>query len=1039
MGNIKLNEQQKQAVEFDGGDLLIIAGAGTGKTSVLTQRILYLIKHDLAKPSEILALTFTEKAAQEMQDRVDEQMDYGYDEPAISTFHSFCDKVLREDGYNIGLDGSYSLMTGAQSYIFLRKRIYDLPLKTLMPKGNPRQFINDFLKHVSRLQDEDVSPEEYLQYSSSLPNGSVVENEEYLKTKELAETYKVYSDLKIANSKADFGDLIILTLKLFRERKNVLDKYRKRFKYILVDEFQDTNYTQNVLINTLVLGDSDVKDSIRPKLTVVGDDDQAIYKFRGAAISNILQFKQVYKDAKEIVLVDNYRSKQEILDSAYTLIRHNNPYRLEVTENVDKRLVAKGLFDDDIDSVNLIVTKRDAMEAEKVTDEILDLTGYGELINTDSCLSAQTFNESGQSTFLEDKAKEGKYKFSDIAILVRANSNAEAFIQALRQKGVPYKLGGARGLYFREEIQYLISFLRVLFDYNDEVSMYKLLSMPIWHLTAREYISLGNLARKNNKIPIFEELEELWNVTLGDDSTNEDEIKSIENPILDKTLSMEAIAGVSSLLCILDSSIKKIKENRSILEILYDFLTESGYLNSFLDNETPESLFAVSNINKYFELVKKYEKDNPDTNLYEYVDYLNYCIEIGESPLVDQLDMDDLNAVNIMTVHASKGLEFPVVFMVNLVAQRFPAQGRSDGIPIPEKLIKELPMDGVDEKESNLQEERRLFYVGATRAKERLYLTAANFYDDAKRRKKPSIFLNEILDRNIEEDFDVANIGEVTDDVVHLKFIDKDNYESIVPKCEKICPLSKFSYTSLNTYEICPRRYEFANVLNIPSKPHSALSFGSAVHNTLYNFYSLLKQSKEGLNGVVNVPTLDDLLDLYEQNWTRSGFENKKQESDRKEEGIEILKNYYENVFSPSENPFMLEVKFDTNLGGTVFTGKIDRIDTVSNDGGVHKVCIIDYKTGKDKSDADIKKDLQLPLYALFAENKFGVRVVAAKYIFIESCNVVDVDISDGRREFAKDKLLEVLELIKNKEFRPNPGWGCRFCDYSSICDYADV
>ena len=329
-----------------------------------------------------------------------------------------------------------------------------MPFKALLPRGNPTKFLNDFLKHVGRLQDEDVSPEEYIKYAESLPKGTPAEKEEYVKTNELAQAYKKYSELKIEKSRVDFGDLILLSIKLFREKKNVLEKYRKKFKYILVDEFQDTNYTQNVLVNILK-GEKD-----GPLLTVVGDDDQAIYKFRGAAISNILQFKEKYPKAHEVVLTENYRSKQEILDAAHTLIRHNDPYRLEVTEKIDKRLIARGIFDEDDDALNLMVSQRETGEAERVAEEIMKLTGYGELIKQSED-NSQTYDEKGQSTFLDsqDPGKEAKYKFSDIAILVRANANADIFIQELRNKGIRYKLGGARGLYFRDEIKNIIAFL----------------------------------------------------------------------------------------------------------------------------------------------------------------------------------------------------------------------------------------------------------------------------------------------------------------------------------------------------------------------------------------------------------------------------------------------------------------------------------------------------------------------------------------------------------------------------------------------------
>ncbi len=1037
MPQIRLNENQKKAVEYDNGDLLIIAGAGTGKTAVLTQRIINIIKEKRAKPSEILALTFTEKAAQEMQERVDLEMEYGYEEPIISTFHSFCDKILREDGYNIGLDGSYSLMSTTQSYIFLRRYFYDLPLKTLRPRGNPTKFINDLIKHFSRLQDEDVSPQDYLEYVSTLPKVTKEEKEEYEKVNELAQTYKKYSDLKIENSKVDFGDLILLTLKLFRERKNILAKYRKQFKYILVDEFQDTNYTQNVLVNTLVLGEENkkTKEEGRPLLTVVGDDDQAIYKFRGAAISNILQFKETYPDAKEIVLVENYRSRQEILDAAYALIKNNNPNRLEVTEKINKKLIAKSPFEKDDNAVTLLVQENEMKEAERVVDEILRLTGYDELLIEGS--SIQSFDEKGQAFFLN---KEGKYKFSDVAIFVRANAHADTFIQALRNRGVPYKLGGSRGLYFREEIRNIIAFLRILVDYSDEISMYRLISMGIWGLTPREYLEVNKRAR-SNKITLFEELESLWGIKLGEGDIKEqyEKINNIENGELTKILSPRAIAGIGKLLERIDVAIRKVKDNRPIVEILYDFVTESNYIKSFMEEESNENLFAVKNINKFFELVKAYEKDNPESNIYEYVDFLNYSIEIGESPLVDQVDMDELNAVNIMTVHGSKGLEFPVVFLVNLVAQRFPSSNRSDAIPVPEELIKETMPYEVSDSELNLQEERRLFYVGATRAEEKLFLSAAYFYGDGKRKKKPSIFLNEILQRDVDEEFSKVRVDNLTEEELKMTIIENDDFESIMGDPKNLDLARRFSYSQLKTYETCPRQYEYAYVLRVPQKPNSALSFGTTVHNTLRDFYTLLKQAQGGLEGITDIPTKEDLLEFYEKHWVSTGYENTKQEEERKKEGVKIMENYYNNVFSEDEKPMRLEESFDVHVGSTVFVGKIDRIDFVRKSGDITEVKIVDYKTGAEKEEKDIKDDFQLPLYALFAEQKLDLKVVGAEYIYVETGKKLEADISAERRELAKEKLVEVINLIKEGKFVPTPGFQCRYCDYNSICKYAEL
>lgn len=1023
--NINLNEKQKQAVEHKSGALLIIAGAGTGKTAVITQRVAHIINSGWAKPSEVLALTFTDKAAQEMLDRVDESMPLGYGEIWISTFHSFCDRILRQEGYNIGIDSNYAMMSSAESYIFLRKHLFDLSLKKFRPYGNPTKFIDDLLSHFSRLQDEDVSPAEYIEYAKSLSQKDDIQKEEYEDTLELATVYQEFTDLKIQNSKIDFGDLILLTIELFRKKPNVLKRYQEKFKYILVDEFQDTNYTQSVLVH--ILGGLDPKKDmskvgeVNPNLTVVGDDDQAIYKFRGAAISNILQFKEYYPKAKEVVLTDNYRSNQKILDSAYTLIKNNNPYRLEIAQKIDKRLIAKGSFPADDDIVNLITANSEDAESEWIAKEILALTGHGE----DSVVAGvQKFDDRGQSAFVE-LIPDRKYKFADIAILVRANSHAESVVQNLRYFGIPYKLGGSRGLYSREEIKVLIAFLRSLVDYKNEIFFYRVLSMPQWSLSTKEFMEINRVARED-KISILEELEGIFGVN----SENGEITFTISN-LGEKIFSEESRKGVEKLLTILNKCNNMIRENKSVGEILLHFVQESGYLEELIKEKDSLAEFKTNNLAKYFSTIHEYEKVNPESNIYEYVDFLNYSIEVGDSPLVDQSDFGDFDAVNILTVHSAKGLEFPVVFMINLVSDRFPSQNRKDTIPLPHALIKES-LSGLDEREEHLQEERRLFYVGATRAKEKLFLTAANYYGNAKRKKKNSIFLNEILDRDITEEFNNPMIIKSEEEITMYT----PSSKNMIPEDIKIETGNRVSYSQINTYEYCPKKYEYSYVFKIPTLPHSSLSFGSTVHNTLRDFYTLLQRYKEGL-GITEAPTQEDLLSFYEKNWIGRGYESKKHEESRKISGEKSMKDFYSKCFNLNQSPYRLEQSFTVHLPESTFVGKIDRMDLVEG-GQTPVVEIIDYKTGKIKDESEIKKDLQLPLYCIFAEQSLGVKVSKAKYIFVEEGEVVEVDISLERREKAKENIYEIIEKIKAREFMATASaFKCKYCDFKSICEDA--
>ena len=390
--NINLNERQKLAVEHKKGALLIIAGAGTGKTTVITERIKYLVLKKKINPSEILALTFTEKAAFEMEERVDQAMPYGYTQMWISTFHSFCDRILRSESIHIGLNPAYKLMTQAESILFLRENLFELKLNYFRPLGNPNKFLEAMLQHFSRLKDEDISPDEYIKFVKT--NKEIKKDkDEYSKYLELSLAYKTYEDLKKKEGVMDFSDLISNTLNLFRTRENILKQYQDMFQYVLVDEFQDTNYAQNELAILLA--------GKRQNINVVGDDDQSIYRFRGSSISNILQFTKRFPKTKIITLTKNFRSTKEILDKSYTLIQNNNPDRLEVRQKINKKLISAR----NIEGIKteLIYKQRSEDEAWEVVEKIKQIYANGK-----------------------------KYEYKDFAILVRANDHADAFTRTLQ-------------------------------------------------------------------------------------------------------------------------------------------------------------------------------------------------------------------------------------------------------------------------------------------------------------------------------------------------------------------------------------------------------------------------------------------------------------------------------------------------------------------------------------------------------------------------------------------------------------------------------
>jgi DNA helicase-2/ATP-dependent DNA helicase PcrA len=960
--SLKLNEEQLKAIKFGGGQFLIIAGAGTGKTTVVTERIKNLILSKKIKPDEILALTFTEKAAKEMEERVDIALPYGYTNMWIYTFHSFCDRILRAEALHIGLDPRYKLMTESESIQLLRNNLFKLNLNYFRPLGNPNKFLSGMLQHFSRLQDEDVDSKEYLKWVGRLKAKTVEEKEELKKYKELANAYREYEELKVREGRFDFGDLITKTLKLFRERKSVLASYRKQFKYILVDEFQDTNYAQNELVKLLTGKNGNI--------TILADDNQSIYRFRGAAVSNVLQFNKTFPKTKIISLIKNYRSTQTILDSAYGLIKFNDPDTLEFQLGISKRLISvkkeKG------EEVKFIHVDRVENEADEIAKEITKLI------------------------------KEEKYNYSDFAILVRANNHSEPIIRALYRHGIPHQFLGPGRLFRQSEVVDLISYLKVLYNFEDSVSLYRILSMEYFEIAGRDLAAIGNFSKKYN-LSLFEAIEKI------------DEIY-----VTDKT--KETVKKMTDL----------IKKHLGLIrketggQLLYYFLAECGLLVKMLSPESVEAERRAKNISKFFDKLKSYEADHEDATVPALVDWLELSMELGESPLAADTDWTEINAVNILTVHSAKGLEFPVVFLVNLVSQRFPTTERREQIPIPEKLIKEVLPKG----DYHEEEERRLFYVGMTRAKERLYLTAADYYGEGKRGKKLSPFIFEALEDK------ALSSEQGRDNTKQLSILEYKPGISI--KEEKVpIHIDYLSYSQIETYKTCPLHYKLRFIYKVPTPQTASQSFGTTMHAVLKNFYLKVNEGEKPADKLI-INLLSDL-------WVKEGYASKVQERKFLEKGKDYLRGFLKEEFNPKVKTVSLELPFivpliskDKKEKPLKIGGRIDRVDVFP--GG--SIEIIDYKTGATiPSQKDVDENLQLSFYALAATKipteplgKLPDKIKLSLY-YLDSQEKITTERTKGELDKAVDEIFKVRSDIEKSEFKCSNHMFCQNkCEYSLFC-----
>lgn len=959
-----LNPQQTEAVKHLEGPLLIIAGAGTGKTTVITERIKYLILKKNILPSCILALTFTDKAAREMEERVDIAMPYGYTQMWISTFHAFCDRILRNDAYAIGLDPGYKLLSEAESIMLLNKNIFDIALKFFRPLGNPTKFLDALLTHFSRLKDEDVSPKEYLlwaQTQKSIPDsiGDKSQNEdkdELEQNIELANAYKKYEELKIKESVMDFSDLISNTLLLFRERKNILKKYQNQFKFVLVDEFQDTNYAQNELAITLAGDDKNI--------TVVADDDQSIYRFRGAAVSNVLQFKKSFPNAKIVTLNNNYRSTQPILDAAYQLIQHNNPNRLEIVEGIDKKL--RSNTNATKKGIELIHETRSEDEADKIALTIKKLT-------------------------------DNMYEYKDIAILVRANNHAGLITTALQRHRIPFQFLGLGYLFQQEEIKDLIAYLAFLTNLSDSVSLFRVLSMNIFNIPYIELNYLLNFAKRRN-LTLFEALYDIHQSFL-------------------KPQTKEKLTNFREMA---KRHLEKSKKETAG-QILYYFLVDSKLFETLNSTSSVEEERRVQNIAKFFDRIKSFETENSNANIFTLYEWLNLMLQMGDSPRAADIDVKDRNVVNILTVHSSKGLEFEVVFLVNLVLERFPTRERSEKIPLPAGIMKEIiPDNNVD---FHLEEERRLFYVGMTRAKERLYFTAADYYGTGKRAKKLSPFIYEALPKLLKE--------KVTNRTQQLSLPEiLSVYQESVEKQEKRLPLklSYITFSNLQMFDICPLHYKAKVIFNIPTPTVAVQSFGISIHNTLYNFYKKL------LSG--DVLSLEQLHEMLKKEWQSLGYNGKKHEQERFSQAIKMLEEFYKTELKIPTKPLGIELPFSFVLKNNVKVfGKIDRVDKKGN--GIE---IIDYKTGADNPKADKAHRLQLAMYALAATRvKDAIldrnpKDITLTLHFLEENTKKSMNFKQEDLDKLESELIEKIAEIEKSDFLCSKNILCVNCEYKMLC-----
>lgn len=607
-----LNSQQQEAVFHTDGPLLILAGAGSGKTRVLTHRVAFLIEEKGVNPWNIMAITFTNKAAGEMRERVDQLVGFGSESIWVSTFHSSCVRILRRYIDRLGYDNNFTIYDGDDQKTVMKEVCKRLDIDTKIYKEKT------ILSAISSAKDELISPEEY----------ELNVMGDYSK-KKIAMAYKEYQK-QLKNSNAlDFDDLIVKTVELFKTQPEVLDYYQERFKYIMVDEYQDTNTAQFQLVSTLA--------SKYQNLCVVGDDDQSIYKFRGANIYNILNFEKVFSNTKVIKLEQNYRSTQNILNAANDVIKNNLGRKAKTlwTDNPDGNKIGFKQFMSAFDEAEFIISD------------------------------------------IDKKIRSGEYNYNDFAILYRTNAQSRLFEEKFVYANIPYKIVGGVNFYGRKEIKDLLAYLKTVDNGRDDLAVRRIINVP------KRGIGATTLGRVQDYAIEHE-------MGFYDALKVSDEISSIGKSSTKIVPFVKFIQRLRSMVPIV-----------SLSELLSTIIEETGYVKELKAEDTDEAQARIENINELITKVVTYEEQTEEPTLSGFLE------EVALVADIDSLE-ESSNHVVLMTLHSAKGLEFPNVYLAGLEDGIFPSY-----------------MTITSDDPTEIEEERRLCYVGITRARENLVITSA--------------------------------------------------------------------------------------------------------------------------------------------------------------------------------------------------------------------------------------------------------------------------------------------------------------------------
>ena len=956
------DDHQREAIEHVRGPMLVVAGAGTGKTSVLIHRIARLVQQGHAKPEQVLALTYTVAAAGEMRDRVGALLGK---QLRSATFHDYCLDLLKRAGKDFGVLDEKDL------WIYLRKRIHELRLEHYVRAANVGQFLNDLLGFLSRCHDELVTPEKYAEYVARLERGElpvprVAKSKDQLsgaevigRCQEIARVFAATEDWLREDNLGTFSHMITRAHEMLVSNENLLAAERDRARFILVDEFQDANFAQIKILAALAGDEGNV--------FAVGDPDQAIYRFRGASSAAFHLFRRHFPQTKLVVLGKNRRSTTPILQCAFAVVDKNPPvfaaserafaYRrapLQSAREQEARKEGRALATFPVEAISFAGKDAEAPDVASI---------------------------------IEETRRRSRCRWKDFGVLYRSHVHRDDIVRQLAEREIPFSIENM-DVSDTPEVRDLFACVAVVVDLRSDAYLFRVAALPQFDVDPEQLRAALRAIAKESKEKVVTPLASV----------------------------LDGVAGGRAVLeCVRQARDEVNRKKAKARAALQSIGKQFGFdLNSAI-------------LQAALKFAGDWEKKatTKTKELGEWIEYLGYFREAGGTIPLTSKESED--AVRLMTAHGAKGLEFPHVFILRATSGSFPLGYREKLVELPRELRDPDSAAGGDDKTLHDQEERRLFYVAMTRAKDSLHIYGKQGLG---RDKTPAGFMRELIGNLALQPWLRSRAALPSQpELIEIAAAADTAYPEgsrlaawlELPAIEGLD--ARLSATAVETYETCPLQFKFEREWKLSRQVHAAVQYGAAMHRVLRTHYDSVRLGRTKSD--------DELMQLFRDDLAASGIQDKYQQELYLKQGLEQLRDFLAGTRSaPPPEVLHTEEWFDVQIAGAKVAGRIDRVDRTA-DGNV---AIVDYKTGKARSQEDADESLQLSIYAMAAREKWGYRVAELVFHNLEG----NVPVFSKRTEFqlaeARERVQAVARGIAEGNFKPKPDFYCNFCAFRGLC-----